>query len=96
MQAKLLAFGSRVRELFLFLCRSMQILPVGEFKVCLVQAYGFCEYSCISHSLWPSLVPRPHLVEIIFGWGCGLGMRLSLTKLDVGGLISRSRPVLLS
>ena len=26
----------------------------------------------------------------IFGWGCGQGTRLSLTKLDVGGLISRS------
>ena len=26
----------------------------------------------------------------IFGWGCGLSTRLSLTKLDVGGLISRS------
>ena len=36
MQAKLLAFGSHVRELYLFLGRSMQILSVGEFKVSLV------------------------------------------------------------
>ena len=33
MQAKLLAFGSRVRELYLFLGRS---IPVGEAKICLV------------------------------------------------------------
>ena len=29
-------------------------------------------------------------LKIIFGWGCGQGTRLSLTKLDVGRLISRS------